>query len=99
MQLMNNTTLHLLEPAGPLLTPRVALLRRLRGKGRHRYRRYDGLPLRYAGGKSLAVGHVVEHLPEGLDSIVSPFFGGGSVEIACGHLGHLEEPRCTSVPA
>ena len=70
----------LLEPA---LTPRAALLHRLRGKGRHKYRRYDGLPLRYAGGKSLAVGHVIEHLPDGIDSIVSPFFGGGSVEIAC----------------
>lgn len=80
MQLTKNPEVSLLEPA---LTPRAALLQRLRGKGRHKYRRYDGLPLRYAGGKSLAVGHVIEHLPDGLDSIVSPFFGGGSVEIAC----------------
>ena len=80
MQLTKNPEVSLLEPA---LTPRAALLRRLRGKGRHKYRRYDGLPLRYAGGKSLAVGHVIEHLPDGLESIVSPFFGGGSVEIAC----------------
>ena len=75
------------EPAVALidtdLTPRAAFLRRLRGNGRHQYRRYDGLPLRYAGGKSLAVGHVIEHLPDGLNNIVSPFFGGGSVEIAC----------------
>lgn len=80
MQLTKNPEVSLLEPA---LTPRAALLHRLRGKGRHKYRRYDGLPLRYAGGKSLAVGHVIEHLPDGLDGIVSPFFGGGSVEIAC----------------
>ena len=80
MQLTKDPEVSLLEPA---LSPRAALLRRLRGKGRHKYRRYDGLPLRYAGGKSLAVGHVIEHLPDGLDSIVSPFFGGGSVEIAC----------------
>lgn len=65
------------------LTPRAAFLQRLRGNGRHKYRRYGGLPLRYAGGKSLAVGYVIEQLPAGLDSIVSPFFGGGSVEIAC----------------
>lgn len=55
----------------------------LRSNGRHHYRRYRGLPLRYAGGKSLAVGHVVAHLPAGVDKLVSPFFGGGSVEIAC----------------
>lgn len=55
----------------------------LRSRGRHRYRRYRGLPLRYAGGKSLAVGHVVAHLPAGVRKLVSPFFGGGSVEIAC----------------
>lgn len=64
-------------------TPRTQLLARLRGNGRYRYSRYDGLPLRYAGGKSLAVGHVLEHLPDGLERLVSPFFGGGSVEIAC----------------
>ena len=64
-------------------SPKSALLSRLRGKGRFRYRRYDRLPLRYAGGKSLAVGHVLEHLPDHLTRLVSPFFGGGSVEIAC----------------
>ena len=62
---------------------RDALLVRLRGRSGNRYRRYSGLPLRYAGGKSLAVGHVVEHMPLRVDSMVSPFFGGGSVEIAC----------------
>ena len=58
-------------------------LARLSGKGKNKYARYNGLPLRYAGGKSLAVGHVIEQLPDGLDRLVSPFFGGGSVEIAC----------------
>ena len=66
-----------------LLSPRAALLSRLRSQGRFRYRRYGDLPLRYAGGKSLAVGHVLEHLPDHLTHLVSPFFGGGSVEIAC----------------
>ena len=50
---------------------------------RFKYGRYSGLPLRYAGGKSLAVGYVVEHLPHSIEELVSPFFGGGSVEIAC----------------
>jgi DNA adenine methylase len=46
-------------------------------------------PLRYAGGKSRAVGLVLEHLPALRQKrIVSPFFGGGSVELALAkHLG------------
>jgi DNA adenine methylase len=52
--------------------------------GKQKYKRYtDGTPLRYAGGKTLAVGYIVEHLPNDLKRIVSPFFGGGSFEIAC----------------
>nr|BAV59432.1 modification methylase [Candidatus Endomicrobium sp. MdDo-005] len=48
-----------------------------------RYKRYLGSPLRYPGGKSLAVGLIVELIPDGVKKLVSPFFGGGSVEIAC----------------
>lgn len=62
---------------------RGAFLEQLESSGRYKYRRYNGLPLRYAGGKSLAVGHVIEHLPRKINGLVSPFFGGGSVEIAC----------------
>lgn len=69
--------------AGLMTSPKENLLSRLRSNGRHKFSRYNGLPLRYAGGKSLAVGHVIEQLPEGLERLVSPFFGGGSVEIAC----------------
>jgi len=47
-----------------------------------RYKRYNGSPLRYGGGKSLAVGYIVEKLPDNISRVVSPFFGGGSVEIA-----------------
>ncbi len=65
------------------LTEKEIFLTRLAGKGRHKYSRYSGLPLRYAGGKSLGVGHIIEHIPEGTRKLVSPFFGGGSVEIAC----------------
>jgi DNA adenine methylase len=46
------------------------------------YKRYLGSPLRYAGGKSLAVGYIIERLPSNLKQVVSPFIGGGSVEIA-----------------
>ena len=52
-------------------------------KRKYKYSRYNGLPLRYAGGKSLAVGHIIEHIPNNITKLVSPFFGGGSVEIAC----------------
>ncbi len=47
-----------------------------------KYKRYTGSPLRYPGGKSLAVGLIIEHFPNNIKRIVSPFFGGGSVEIA-----------------
>lgn len=52
-------------------------------QGKNGYKRVCLSPLRYAGGKSNAVGLIIEHLPE-LKSrkIVSPFFGGGSLEIA-----------------
>lgn len=46
------------------------------------YKRYLGTPLRYAGGKSLAVGHIVNLLPNKIGTVVSPFLGGASVEIA-----------------
>lgn len=48
----------------------------------NKYKRVVLSPIRYAGGKSLAVGHVVELLPDNITKIVSPFFGGGSIEIA-----------------
>ena len=52
--------------------------------GKQAYKRYiNGTPLRYAGGKTLAVGLIVELLPNNLERIISPFFGGGSFEIAC----------------
>jgi DNA adenine methylase len=49
----------------------------------NKYKRYNGSPLRYAGGKSLAVGTICELIPKYTHRIISPFFGGGSVEIAC----------------
>jgi DNA adenine methylase len=62
-------------------TPKEEFLKSLRGKGK-RYKRYLGSPLRYAGGKSWAVGYVLENLPDDIPRLVSPFFGGGSIEIS-----------------
>ena len=46
------------------------------------YKRVIISPLRYAGGKSKAVGIILENLPNLHNKkIVSPFFGGGSVEL------------------
>jgi DNA adenine methylase len=56
-------------------------LKKIKGTAQ-RFKRYNGSPLRYGGGKSLAVGYVIEHLPDSIKRVVSPFFGGGSVEIA-----------------
>ena len=51
-------------------------------KSQNKYKRVSLSTIRYAGGKSLAVGHVVELLPDSLTKVISPFFGGGSIEIA-----------------
>jgi DNA adenine methylase len=51
--------------------------------GKTKYKRYLGSTLRYAGGKSLAVGLIVELIPDDTKRIISPFMGGGSIEIAC----------------
>ncbi|AJC87018.1 D12 class N6 adenine-specific DNA methyltransferase [Campylobacter insulaenigrae] len=46
------------------------------------FKRYAKSPIRYGGGKSLAVGIILEHFPNDLKRLISPFIGGGSVEIA-----------------
>lgn len=47
-----------------------------------KYKRYTKSPLRYGGGKSLAVGLIVEHFPNDISRLISPFIGGASVEVA-----------------
>lgn len=47
-----------------------------------KYKRYTKSPIRYGGGKSLAVGLIIEHFPNDIKRLISPFMGGGSVEIA-----------------
>ena len=44
-------------------------------------------PLRYPGGKSRAVKHILPHIPEDAPRLCSPFFGGGSVELAVASRG------------
>ena len=44
-------------------------------------------PLRYPGGKSRAAGMILNILPGTLDSLASPFIGGGSVELALASRG------------
>jgi len=47
-----------------------------------KYKRVCLSPLRYAGGKSKAVGMILENMPKLRNKrIVSPFFGGGSFEM------------------
>ena len=51
------------------------------------YKRMCISPLRYAGGKSKAIGLLLEKLPKLKEKkIVSPFFGGGSVELCLSQL-------------
>lgn len=59
-------------------------------KSMNKYKRVATSPIRYAGGKSLAVGHVIELLPDNIQKVVSPFFGGGSIEIAMSKYLDLE---------
>ncbi len=75
--------MNMVDPDQPPLRIRKRdFLDSLRSTGKLEYRHYLESPLRYAGGKSLAVGMVVDLLPDDVDRIASPFMGGGSVEIA-----------------
>jgi len=59
-------------------------------KSMNKYKRVSCSTIRYAGGKSLAVGHILELLPNDVKRVISPFFGGGSVEIAMSKYLDLE---------
>lgn len=59
-------------------------------KSMNKYKRVPCSPIRYAGGKTLAVGHVLELLPNNVRRVISPFFGGGSIEIAMSKYLDLE---------
>lgn len=59
---------------------------RARAKGQ-RAEQNSKSPLRYPGGKSRAVQQILPFLPEKPGVLVSPFLGGGSVELAAAGLG------------
>ena len=63
------------------LTKHESFLESIKSKS-GKYKRISDTPMRYAGGKSLAVGLITEHLPDNLENIVAPFIGGGSFEVA-----------------
>ena len=44
-------------------------------------------PLRYPGGKTRAVKTIMHLIPEETKKLCSPFFGGGSIELACSSVG------------
>lgn len=66
------------------VSKRKAFLKKIESKDSvlNKYKRVALSPIRYPGGKSLAVGYIIEKLPDYVTKVVSPFFGGGSVEIA-----------------
>jgi len=68
----------------------LELIRSKNPKSMNKYKRVAESTIRYAGGKSLAVGHVIELLPSNVTKVVSPFFGGGSIEIAMSKFLGLE---------
>jgi len=44
-------------------------------------------PLRYPGGKTRGVKHILPYIPEDIPRLCSPFFGGGSLELAVANRG------------
>ena len=44
-------------------------------------------PLRYPGGKSRAIKHILPHIPPDCGELCSPFLGGGSIELAVAERG------------
>jgi len=44
-------------------------------------------PLRYPGGKSRAIKHILPHIPPDCGELCSPFLGGGSIELAVADRG------------
>lgn len=65
---------------------KTVFLNDLRAKN-GKYKRYLASPLRYGGGKSLATGLIIELFPKDIKRVISPFIGGGSVEIASANIG------------
>lgn len=65
-----------------MLVQKEEFLKELTSTGKQEYKRYIKSPIRYAGGKSRAVGLIISHFPNDIKRLISVFMGGGSVEIA-----------------
>jgi len=52
-----------------------------------KYDSYPKSPLRFPGGKTRAVKQILSLIPSNINRLISPFFGGGSIEIAIAHFG------------
>lgn len=66
-------------------------LKTIKNKKGPKFKRVCLSPLRYAGGKSKAVGLILENLPKLKEKkIISPFFGGGSFELCASQLLDIE---------
>jgi DNA adenine methylase len=75
------------EKEKPYLKTYLDSLKNKTGK----YKRVLCSPLRYAGGKSKAIGLILDNLPELKEKkIISPFFGGGSFELCCAQNLNIE---------
>lgn len=79
ISLENRAELNTLKERKEML---LNILKSKNSKSTNKYKRLASSPIRYAGGKSLAVGHIIELLPNNIKRVASPFFGGGSIEIA-----------------
>ena len=66
--------------------PLVSLTRNVFNRGSVR-KEVQRSPLRYPGGKSRAISSILALIPDNTDEICSPFFGGGSIELACARRG------------
>lgn len=76
--ILTTTNIGLYEKEEPYLDNYLKSIRNKNGT----YKRICISPLRYAGGKSKAIGLILENLPKLKEKkIVSPFFGGGSFEL------------------
>jgi DNA adenine methylase len=86
-KLKNKTNLYLYEKEEQYLSTFLKSIKNKNGI----YKRLCISPLRYAGGKSKGIGLILENLPKLKEKkIVSPFFGGGSVELCMSQLLGIE---------
>tara|TARA_B100001769_G_scaffold275214_1_gene276343 strand:- start:7435 stop:8763 length:1329 start_codon:yes stop_codon:yes gene_type:complete len=84
---INNTTNKLYECSEDYMKQYLSTIETKNNK----YKRVCISPLRYAGGKSKAIGLILSNLPKlKRKKIISPFFGGGSFELCASQILDIE---------